>query len=114
MACAGAIGALLTMSRLDFGLIEQRNTLWEEALSNHPYVKNIRRIGAFMAIELKSADAVQHVVHARLHPSQGDGALVFWFLSVPNAFRLAPPLTCSDEEMATGLKLVLRALDHAG
>ena len=114
MACAGAIGALLAMSRLDFGLIEQRNALWEKALSNHPSVKNIRRIGAFMAIELKSADAVQRVVHAGLHPSQGDGALVFWFLSVPNAFRLAPPLTCSDEEMATGLKLVLRALDHAG
>ena len=36
---------------------------------------------------------------------------MFWFLSVPHAFRLAPPLTATDQEMEEGLALVLQALD---
>ena len=39
------------------------------------------------------------------------GVLMFWFLSVPHAFRLAPPLTATDQEMEEGLALVLEALD---
>ena len=64
-------------------------------------------------LELEDADAVQKAVNAGLTREQGEGVLLFWFLSVPNAFRLAPPLTCTEEEMSVGLSLILDALDQA-
>ena len=113
MACAGAIGALEAMSVLDFDDVEARNRAWHVALERHPAVRNVRRLGAFMAVELDNADAVQKVVHAGLDRREGRGVLLFWFLSVPHAFRLAPPLTCTDTEMTLGLELILNALDQA-
>ena len=112
MACAGAIGALESMSALDFHAIEQRNQGWQAALEQHPAVRVVRRIGAFYAVELDDADAVQKAVEGGLTCAKDKGVLLFWFLSVPHAFRLAPPLTCSEEEMTEGLALILRALDH--
>lgn len=112
MACAGAIGALESMSALDFHTIEQRNQGWQAALEKHPAVRVVRRIGAFYAVELDDADAVQKAVEGGLTCVKDKGVLLFWFLSVPHAFRLAPPLTCSEEEMTEGLALILRALDH--
>jgi acetylornithine/succinyldiaminopimelate/putrescine aminotransferase len=114
MACAGADGALEVLSSLDFGHVETQNRLWQAALDAHPAVVTTRRIGAFHAVELRDALAVQRAVEAGLKADPGEkGVLLFWFLSVPNAFRLAPPLTATAEEMAEGLSLVLHALDAA-
>ena len=113
MACAGAIGALESLEKLDFAYVERQNQRWQDALEGHPAVCTVRRLGAFIAVELEAAEAVQKAVEAGLDRSDGEGVLLFWFLSVPHAFRLAPPLTCSEEEMADGLQLILNVLDHA-
>ncbi len=39
------------------------------------------------------------------------GVLLFWFLSIPNAFRLQPPLTMTDEEAEVGIDLIISALE---
>jgi 4-aminobutyrate aminotransferase-like enzyme len=39
------------------------------------------------------------------------GILLFWFLSVPNAFRLQPHLTMTDEEVEVGINMILAALE---
>jgi 4-aminobutyrate aminotransferase-like enzyme len=36
---------------------------------------------------------------------------MFWFLSVPKAFRLQPPLTMTDEESELGISKILEALE---
>ena len=113
MACAGAIGALESLKGLDFELVERQNQRWQDALEGHPAVRAVRRLGAFIAVELENALAVQKAVEGGLDRSSGEGVLLFWFLSVPHAFRLAPPLTCSEGEMDTGIQLILRALDQA-
>lgn len=113
MACAGAIGALETLEKLDFTHVERQNQRWQDALEGHPAVRTVRRLGAFIAVELEDAGAVQKAVEGGLDRSGSEGVLLFWFLSVPHAFRLAPPLTCTEEEMTVGLKLILRALDQA-
>ena len=66
-----------------------------------------------MAVDMDNADQVSQAVTAGLRPAQqgGLGVLMFWFLSIPHAFRLAPPLTATDEEMAAGLELIVQALD---
>ena len=111
MACAGAVGALTALQELDFSELERHCSVWHKALEEHPAVERVRRIGAFFAVELESAEAVQKAVDAGLASQDGLGVLLFWFLSVPNAFRLAPPLVATQQEMAQGLALILSALD---
>lgn len=113
MACAGVVGAFEALGKVDRMGFERQLASWEEALVAHRAVRVVRRIGAFIAVELEDAHAVQRAVNAGLTRDHGRGVLLFWFLSVPNAFRLAPPLTCSAEEMAEGLSLILNALDQA-
>ena len=112
MACAGAVGALTALAKTDLNAMEKRMAAWDRAIAAHPAVQRTRRIGAFMAVELDHAEAVQQAVEAGLDRSAGDGVLLFWFLSVPHAFRLAPPLNASDEDMTQGLSLILSALDQ--
>lgn len=111
MACAGAAGALQALSNLDWQALEDRCSLWQQGLEQHPAVQSVRRIGAFFAVELTDSNAVQTAVEAGLQRAEGDGVLLFWFLSVPHAFRLAPPLTSTAEEMNVGLELILHSLD---
>ena len=113
MACAGVRGAFEVLEQVDMQQVETRCQHWQEALAAHRAVLQVRRIGAFMAVEMEHADLVTQVVTAGLQPArQGEtGVLMFWFLSVPHAFRLAPPLTATDQEMEDGLALVLKALD---
>ena len=113
MACAGVVGAFEALAKIDPNGLERQLAKWEEALIGHDAVQCVRRIGAFIAVELKDAQAVQKAVNAGLRRNNGQGVLLFWFLSVPNAFRLAPPLTCTDEDMSEGLTLILDALDQA-
>ena len=111
MACAGAVGALTALQELDFTGVERHCSLWHQALEQHPAVERVRRIGAFFAVELANAEAVQQAVDAGLSSQDGRGVLLFWFLSVPNAFRLAPPLVTTEGEMTQGIALILSALD---
>lgn len=112
LACAGACGALEVMATLDWEALETRHATWEQALENHPAVNAVRRQGAFFAVELDSADSVAQAVHAGIKPGEENGVLLFWFLSVPHAFRLAPPLTLTDDEAHEGLRRILRTLDQ--
>lgn len=113
LVCAGASGALQCLQNLNYKKLEMQCEGWANQLRRHRAVKDVRRIGAFFAIELDSAEAVERTVQAGLKCTTGVGVLLFWFLSVPNAFRLAPPLNASDEEMNRGLNLIMHALDQA-
>ena len=112
LACAGACGALEVMATLDWEALERRHASWERALQHHPAVGAVRRQGAFFAVELDSAESVARAVHAGVGVGAENAVLLFWFLSVPHAFRLAPPLTLTDDEAHEGLRLILRTLDQ--
>jgi len=42
-----------------------------------------------------------------------NGVICFWFLSCPDSFRIAPPLTISDEEIAIACDVIKKAIDKA-
>ena len=113
LACAGVRGAFKALAQVDMNQVETRCQAWQDALADHRAVRQVRRLGAFIAVELANADHVSQAVMSGLKPAQESktGVLMFWFLSVPRAFRLAPPLTATDQEMEEGLALVLQALD---
>ena len=74
----------------------------------HPKIKAIRQRGLMLAIELESEAMVEHVVLEGLKK----GVLLFWFLSTPKAFRLAPPLNISKEDIQIGCEKILELLNE--
>jgi acetylornithine/succinyldiaminopimelate/putrescine aminotransferase len=106
LACAGAVAALTLLKEVSWERVEKIGKLWEDGLSRIPAVKAIRRRGLFFAVELDNAEAVNKAVSNGLE----NGVLLFWFLSVPNAFRLSPPLSMTIEEAELGLSLIEKSL----
>ena len=110
LVCAAAAAGLkvIKQERL-LEQVEAKGALLEEALNQLKAVKEVRRIGLMLAVELENQEAVKKVV---LHGLE-EGLLLFWFLSTPQAFRIAPPLNCSFEDLeyaAEKLKNLLSAL----
>lgn len=64
-------------------------------LITHPAIREIRSIGLLFAIEMENAEIVNRIVQNCIQK----GVIGYWFLSTPNAFRLAPPLTITTSEI---------------
>ena len=58
------------------------------------------------AIDFDSADRVNRIVeYAKQH-----GVICYWFLSHPNSFRIAPPLTISESEIREACAIIKEAI----
>ena len=78
-----------------------------ERLSRHPAVKAVRGSGHFIGVDLDDPDRVSRLVgEARKRE-----LVLFWFLSRPEGFRIAPPLTATPEELQWALGQLLASLD---
>ncbi|MEQ8624145.1 MAG: aspartate aminotransferase family protein [Vicingaceae bacterium] len=77
-------------------------------LLQHEQIVEVRQLGLMLAIELKSEAMVKQIVLKGLE----NGIVLFWFLSTPNAFRLAPPLTIKESEIKKGCSIILQLLNE--
>lgn len=84
---------------------EDKGLLFEELLQ-HGRIKEIRRKGLLFAIEFETAEEVATVVQECLK----HGIITFWFLSCPNSFRIAPPLTITEDEIRAACTVILNAI----
>lgn len=108
VACAAAHAGISEMQRLKvMAGVEEKGALIASLLSDHPAIRAFRRIGLMLAVELESDEHVQHVVEGCL----AKGVVVFWFLSLPNAFRMAPPLVITEEEIREVCGVLCEVLD---
>ena len=80
----------------------RKGLLIENTLSAIPAIKEIRRNGLMIGIELDSAEIVNNCILE----AKNKGLLLFWFLSTPNSFRISPPLTISDNEIKKGCAII--------
>lgn len=95
VSCAAALAGMKVL--FDENLIaqcEKKGALFEDLLS-HPAIREIRRKGMMLAVEFESFEQVHKIYHECLNR----GVITFWFLSCNNSFRLAPPLTITEEEI---------------
>ena len=108
MACAAAAAYLTELSQLDLGKVLKQGETWKVALCAHPLVQEVRGGGHFLGVDLEGPDRVTELVEA----ARRKGLVLFWFLSRPQGFRIAPPLNAAPAEMAHALRALLAALDE--
>ena len=108
VSCAAAGAVLETIDNPEFlNQIEEKGALFSTLLK-HPKVKQIRRIGLMIAVELENEDSINKAVELALRK----GVIIFWFLSTRNAFRISPPLTISFEEVKKSCNILQEVFDQ--
>ena len=107
VSCAAALATLKVLEEEKLvEYCEEKGKIFEKKLDN-PRIKEFRRIGLMMALELESSETVEKIVKNCVQ----SGVVCYWFLSSPNSLRLAPPLTVSEEEIKEGCHVIMQALD---
>lgn len=109
VCCASALATLEVIEKENLlAQVEAKGKLIESLLV-HPKIKEIRRIGLMFAIDFESGEAVNRIVeYAKQH-----GVICYWFLSHPYSFRIAPPLTITEDEIKKACAVVLDAIKQA-
>lgn len=109
VSCAASLKSLQLLESLQLvNEVGKKEQLFRSRLENHKNVKSIRSSGLFMAVELGSFQNVQKFIHLGLDI----GFVTDWFLFCDSAFRIAPPLIISDDEIEDACRLIIQALDR--
>ena len=88
--------------------VEAKGALYEKLLKNHPQVIEIRRTGLLLAVELGSSEKLYKLMDLFIEK----GILSDWFLYCDTAFRISPPLTITEEEVAGSVELIVECLNE--
>ena len=108
VCCAAALASLKILLREDWvARAEAKGRYMEDTLRSHPAVREIRRSGLLLAVDLGRKDYASRMLDLLLE----EGAVSDYFLYNPTSFRIAPPLRISMEEAAMAVDAVTRALD---
>ncbi|HRE66272.1 MAG TPA: aspartate aminotransferase family protein [Cyclobacteriaceae bacterium] len=109
VCCASALATLEVIETEQLlAQVEQKGKLIESLLQ-HPKIKAIRRIGLLFAFDFESDEIVNRIVNY----AKENGVICYWFLSHPNSFRIAPPLTITDSEIRKACQVIKQAIDQA-
>ncbi len=109
VCCAAGLAALRYLKEHDIvAQVEAKGALYEELLKGHPLVKEIRRCGLLLAVELGESSKLYRLMEL----FKEVGIMSDWFLYCDTAFRISPPLTISKEEIEESASLILSALDR--
>ena len=109
VCCAAGLAALEYL--LEHHVVEQveaKGALYEELLQGHPAVREIRRSGLLLAVELGSSERLFCIMEL----FKEAGIMSDWFLFCDTAFRISPPLTISEEEVRDSARIILGCLDR--
>jgi len=107
--CAAAVACLEVLTEESWiSEVENKGHHLEELLREHSAVKDIRRAGLMLAVDLNSEKEVQAVVEG----CKEEGLIAYWFLSCPNSFRLSPPLSITEDEIKSAARLIVKVLGN--
>lgn len=109
VCCASALATLEVLTEGDLLQNVERKGQLFESLLRHPEIREIRRAGLMFAIDFESAERVNRIVMA----AKELGIICYWFLSHPYSFRIAPPLTITDDEIKESCALILKAIGNS-
>ncbi len=109
VCCAAGLAALdYLLEHRTIETVESKGALYEELLRNHPAVREIRRSGLLLAVELGESAKLYRIMEL----FKEAGILSDWFLYCDTAFRISPPLTISEEEIRDSARIIRECLDR--
>ena len=88
--------------------VERKGALYEELLKDHPAVKEIRRAGLLLAVELDKSEKLYKIMDLFIE----EGIMSDWFLFCDTAFRISAPLVITDDEIRDSVRIIRNCLDR--
>ena len=88
--------------------VERKGALYEELLKDHPAVKEIRRSGMLLAVELGESEKLYKIMDLFIE----EGIMSDWFLYCDTAFRISAPLVITNEEIRDSVRIIRNCLDR--
>jgi acetylornithine/succinyldiaminopimelate/putrescine aminotransferase len=106
VSCAAGLAAQTYIAEQD--LVSRSNEMgaYYRALLDHPAIDSIRGKGLFLAVVLKEGHSVDRFIESAFE----EGLIIDKFLFCDHAFRIAPPLIISREELKESVRKVMLAL----
>ncbi len=109
VCCAAGLAALnYLLDNKVVESVETKGAMFEERLKSHPRVLEIRRSGLLLAVELGKSEYLYRLMEI----FKEEGIMSDWFLYCDTAFRISPPLTISETEIAECCEIIHRSLDR--
>jgi acetylornithine/succinyldiaminopimelate/putrescine aminotransferase len=108
VCCAAALANLEVLTAQENWIAEaEEKGAYFKSLLHHERIQEVRQIGLMLAVDLETPEQVDNTVSKLLEW----GYISFYFLSTRHAFRLAPPLCITKEEIKRAADSILRALN---
>jgi len=107
VSCAAGLAAFKVL--LDEKLVDrvkEKEALFLNLLK-HPKIKAVRSRGLMLAVEFDSFETNKQVIDALIL----EGVFTDWFLFAANCLRIVPPLTISNDEIATACNKTVAVLN---
>jgi acetylornithine/succinyldiaminopimelate/putrescine aminotransferase len=109
VSCAAALAGIDVLTTGNFvSDAERKGRIFEERLSLHQAVAHIRRAGLALGIDLADPGKRTLLSKAAIR----SGLIIDWFLFKPATFRIAPPLTITDDEINLACRSLHIALNE--
>lgn len=88
--------------------IQAKSDRFRSNLMGHPKIEEIRGKGLLLAVEIGSFDNVLHFIKKAID----NGLISDWFIFHDTAFRIAPPLVISNDEIDEACELIIKTLNE--
>ena len=109
VSCAAALASIdIIIEEKAVQEVNDKEKLFRDLLGTHQAVKDIRSCGLLMAVEIGSFDNVKKLIKLGIE----NGFVTDWFLFCDTAFRIAPPLTITKDEITEVCSAILEVLDQ--
>ncbi|NOZ45947.1 MAG: aspartate aminotransferase family protein [Chlorobi bacterium] len=107
VSCAAGIATLNTLLNDNLiKLVNQKSELFKKLLK-HKLIKEVRGKGLLLAVELTN----KSILHRVIQNAMKKGIIIDWFL-FNNAFRIAPPLIITEEEIQIACNSIIESLNE--
>ncbi len=107
VSCAAGLAAFNFLMDNDIiSQVETKGASYEAAMAAHPRVREVRRAGLLLAVELGESQLLYRLMEI----FKQEGILSDWFLFCDTAFRISPPLTITHDEISQSIELIIIVL----
>lgn len=106
LSCAASFAFLKELDEKTINGVEEKAEILRSYL-NHDRITEVRFKGLFFAVEFENRDIVNAIVEDCIK----NGVICYWFLSCPEAFRIAPPLNINENDLRKGAETISKAIE---